>query len=85
MQIRITPAIKDALARVHDVPDNIRARIAGIQADGSAFTLTLSDDDATGLAELVQWHIKSDPATDKPTPESKPYDDLIRLIDQAMF
>ncbi len=85
MQIRITPAIRDALAKVHDVPDNLRARIADITADGNAFTLKLSDDEATTLAELVQWHIKSDPATDKPTPETKPYDDLIRLIDQAMF
>ncbi len=85
MQIRITPAIRDALARVHDVPDNLGARIAAITADGNAFTLQLSDDDATALAELVQWHIKSDPATDRPTPETKPYDDLIRLIDQAMF
>lgn len=86
MQIRITQAIKDALARVHDVPDNLRARFAGIAPDGAGgFTLTLSEDDATALAELVQWHIKSDPATDKPTPETKPYDDLIRLIDQAMF
>ena len=86
MQVSITQAMKDALAKVHDVPDGLKARFAGIAADGKGgFSLTLSDDDATALAELVQWHIKTDPATGKPTKETAAFDDLIRRIDQAQF
>ncbi len=86
MQVSITQAMKDALTTVHDVPDTIRARFDAIMADGQGgFTITLSDDDATALAELVQWHIKTDPATGKPTKDTAPFDELIRRIDAAMF
>jgi hypothetical protein len=85
MQIVISPAIKDALARISHVPDNLRARLDAIAPAGGAFTLKLSEDDATALAELVQWHVKTDPATGRPTAETAPYAELIRLIDQASF
>lgn len=86
MKLAITQAIKDALARIGHVPDDLRARFDAIApADGGAFTLRLSDDDATALAELVQWHVKTDPATLKPTPETAPYAELIRLIDDAQL
>ena len=86
MNIRISPAVKEALHRIEHVPDDLGARLAAIAPAGDGgFELALSDDDATALAELVQWHIKTDPVTGRPTPESAPYDELIRLIDQAQF
>jgi len=86
MKLAITQAIRDALARIGHVPDDLRARFDAIApADGGAFPLRLSDDDATALAELVQWHVKTDPATLKPTPETAPYAELIRLIDDAQL
>ena len=86
MKLQITQAIKDALGRIGHVPDDLRARFDAITpADSGAFTLRLSDDDATALAELVQWHVKTDPATGKPTPETAPYAELIRLIDDAQL
>ncbi|HWO88286.1 MAG TPA: hypothetical protein VNL98_03930 [Gemmatimonadales bacterium] len=86
MQIRITQAIHDALGRIGHVPDNLRARFDAIApAENGSFTLALTEDDATALAELVQWHIRTDPATGKPTPETAPYQELILLIDKAMF
>lgn len=85
MQIGITPAIKAALESIGHVPDNLKARIAAITPAGDGFAIKLSEDDGTALAELVQWNIKTDPATGKPTAETQPFDDLIRLIDEAMF
>lgn len=86
MKLAITQAIRDALARIGHVPDDLRARLDAIApADDGTFILTLSDDDATALAELVQWHLKTDPATGRPTTETAPYADLIRLIDDAQF
>jgi hypothetical protein len=85
MQIRITAAMKSALAQIGHVPDNLRARFDAMAPADGGYALTLSEDDGTALAELVQWHIKTDAATGKPTPETQPFDDLIRLIDAAMF
>jgi hypothetical protein len=86
MKLQITQAIKDALGRIDHIPDNLRTRFDAIApADDGGFTLRLSDDDATALAELVQWHVKTDPATLKPTPETAPYAELIRLIDDTQL
>lgn len=85
MKIQIDQAMHDALTGLHDVPDNLRARFDAIAPADGGYTLGLSDDDATALAELVQWHIKTDPATGKPTRESAPFLELIGLIDKAMF
>jgi len=86
MRIIISHATKDALGRISHVPENLRARFDAIAPGAAgAWTLTLSDDDATALAELVQWHIKTDPATGKPTAESAPYAELIARIDEAQF
>lgn len=86
MKITIDQAIHDALKRIGDVPDNLRARLDGIAPAGAGgYTLTLSDDDATALAELVQWYIKTDPVTGKPSAQSAPFNELIRRIDEAQF
>lgn len=85
MQVTITQAIKDCLARVQDVPDVLQRRFDAIApaADG-AFTLTLNDDEAMALTELVQWHIRSD-ERGQPTPETAPFAELIRRVDDAQF
>lgn len=85
MQVTITQPIVDALRTLHDVPDELRARIDGIAKSGDGYTMKLNDDDATAMAELVQWHMRTDPATGKPTAQSAAFNDLIRLIDEAMF
>ena len=85
MQITITQPIVDALKTLHDVPDELQARIDGIAKAGDGYTMKLSDDDGTAMAELLQWHMKTDPKTGKPTAQSAAFNELIRLIDQAMF
>jgi hypothetical protein len=85
MQITIDAPMKQALLGLGHVPDTLRARFDAIRPEGGGYALTLSEDDATALAELVQWYIKTDPATGKATPETQPFQSLITLIDQAMF
>jgi hypothetical protein len=35
------------------------------------------------LSELLQWHVRTDPASGKPTPETAPFADLIARIAEA--
>ena len=85
MQITVTPAIAGALTTLKDVPDNLRARLDAMTKGDGGQTLQLSDDDATALAELVQWHTRTDPITGKPTSETAPFAELVRLIDEAQL
>ena len=85
MQVRITQAIVDALKTLKDVPDSLRARFDAMARTEGGHVLKLSEDDAMALAELVQWHIRTDPATSKPTRETAPFAELVRLIDEAQI
>ncbi len=85
MQILITQSIKQALDGIGHVPDNLQQRLAAASPAPGGYMLTLSEDDATALAELVQWHVTTDPATGKATAATQPFMDLIGLIDAAMF
>ena len=85
MDVPITQAIVDALKRMGHVPDSLQQRFAAITPADGGFVLKLSEDDAMALAELVQWHIKTDPATGQLTPGSAPYQQLIEQIDEAQF
>jgi hypothetical protein len=85
MQVRITRGMAESLKTLGHVPDDLRQRLAGMAPSSQGFVLTLSDDDAMALAELVQWHIRTDPATGKPTAETAPLAELIRLIDETQF
>lgn len=85
MKLTVSQAIADALKTLHDVPDNLQARFDAMAKGPGGYTLTLGEDDATALAELVQWHVRTDPATGKPTKETAPFAELVRLIDEASF
>ncbi len=85
MNVPITQATVDALRRLGHVPDTLKQRLDAIAPAEGGFVLTLSEDDAMALAELVQWHIKTDPATGQLTPESRPYQELVEKLDEAQF
>ena len=86
MDVKITQAIVDALKKLHDVPDDLQKRFdAATPAGSGEFLIKLSEDQAMALGELLQWHIRTDPATGKPTAESAPYADLITRVDEAQF
>ena len=85
MQVVITQEMAAALKGLHDVPDNLAARIAGLAPAPGGFALKLSDDEATSMAELLQWHMRTDPATGKPTAQTTLLSELVRRIDEAQF
>ena len=85
MDVPITQAIVDALKHVTHVPESLQRRLDAIARSGDGYVLKLTEDDAMALAELMQWHIKTDAASGKPTPETAPYDDLVRRLDEAQF
>ena len=83
MQVRLTQVIVDGLKTLKDVPDGLRARFEAMTKNDGGHILKLNDDDAMALTELLQWHIRTDPATHKPTKETAPFAELVRLIDEA--
>ena len=85
MLVQITQEMADALKGLHDVPDALGARIAAIAPGAGGLVLKLSDDEATAMAELVQWHMRTDPRTGKPTAQTAMFSELVRRIDEAQF
>jgi len=85
MQVEITQDIVEALKKVHDTPDVLQKRFDAIAPSGDGkYTLKLTEDEATALTELVQWHIRSDDKGEC-TPETAPYAELIKRVDAAQF
>jgi hypothetical protein len=85
MQARLTQAIVDALKTLKDVPDGLRSRFDAMTRSDGGHVLKLTEDEAMALVELLQWHIRTDPATAKPTKETAPLAELVRLIDEAQL
>lgn len=85
MIIRLTAAMLEALKKAKDVPPDVQKQIDGATADGAGYRLHLSDDEGMELSELLQWHVRTDPATGKPTPDTAPYAELIQLIGEAQL
>lgn len=89
MEITINQAMLDALLRAGHVPDDLKLRFDAIQpvagGDASSFLLKLSEDEAVELSELLQWHVRTDPATGRPTQDTAPYAAIIQTIAEAQF
>lgn len=89
MELRITETMRDALSHAGHVPDDLRRRFDTMEkVPGSGpmlFLLKLSEDEAVELSELLQWHVRTDAATGKPTPETAPYAAIIQAIADQSF
>ena len=89
MELKISQGMLDALHHAGHVPEDLKRRVAGIApvagASPARFLLTLSEDEAMELSELLQWHVRSDSTTGRPTPETAPYADLIQAISDQQF
>ncbi len=85
MHIQLTQAMLDALKKAGHIPPDVQKRIDAVPGEGAAGTyrLQLSEDEGMELSELLQWHVRTDPATGKATADTAPYADVIRLIGEA--
>ncbi|OYV62812.1 MAG: hypothetical protein B7Z72_14815, partial [Gemmatimonadetes bacterium 21-71-4] len=75
----------DALKAAKHIPPDVQKEIDGAKAEGGGTRLHLSDDEGMELSELLQWHVRTDPATGQPTAETAPYAEVIRLISEAQL
>ncbi len=80
MELHLTRPMLEALRAAKHIPPDVQREIDGVREDGGVYRLRLSDDEGMELAELLQWHVRTDPATGKPTAESAPYADVISRI-----
>jgi hypothetical protein len=85
VEIRISQVMLDALKRAKHIPPDVQKEIDGTKADGGSYRLRLSDDEGMELSELLQWHVRTDPATGNATADTAPYADVIRLISEAQL
>jgi len=83
MNIPLTGAMLEALKRASHIPPDVQTEIGSIQPKDGTYRLHLSEDEGMELAELLQWHVRTDPATGQPTAETAPYAEIIRLIGEA--
>lgn len=89
MHIELSQTMLEALKKAKHVPPDVQKRIDAVQLEPGVsparYALHLSDDEATELSELLQWHVRTDPATGRPNAESAPYADVISRIAESQF
>ena len=85
MEIGISLAMLEALKSAKHVPPDVQKEIDGARAEGGVIRLHLSEDEGMELSELLQWHVRTDPATGQPTAETAPYAAIIaRIAEQQL-
>jgi hypothetical protein len=84
MEIRLNQEMLDALKQAKHIPNDVQKDIDAARPEPGVsparYRLHLSDDEAMELSELLQWHVRTDPATGQASVETAAYADLIRLI-----
>ena len=89
MQLEIDQAMLDALRHAGYVPEDLKRRIEAVAPVAGAtpprFRLTLSDAEGMELSELLQWHVRTDPSTGRPTAETERYAAIIQAISDQQF
>jgi len=85
MNLLLTPAMLEALKRARHIPPDVQKEIDGAKVERGSYRLHLSEDEGMELSELLQWHVRTDPATGQPTAETAPYAEIIaRIAEQQL-
>jgi hypothetical protein len=79
MDLAITRVQFDAVRNAKHLPDVLKDVLAGAQPSDDGLVLRLTYEEATALQELCAWNVHNDESGNL-TPESKPFDDLVRAI-----
>jgi hypothetical protein len=88
VRILLSQAMLDALKEAKHIPPDVQRRIDAVKPEAGAppsYGLQLSEDEGMELSELLQWHVRTEPGTDQPTAETKPYADVIARITEAQL
>ena len=80
MEVRLTKPMIEALKAAPDLPENLKARVAGVAAQGDGFVLNLDEDETMAMTEMCQWYIRKDPVTGKLGPKAEVFDAIVRSI-----
>ena len=86
MKIPLSQAMLDALKSAKHIPTDVQKRLDAVKPEpGSppAYHLQLTEDEGMELSELLQWHVRTDPATGRPTAETAPFAEIIARIAEA--
>jgi len=88
VRILLSQAMLDALRTAKHIPPDVQKRIDAVKPEpGSPLTygLQLSEDAGMELSELLQWHVRTDPVSHKPTAETAAFADIIARIAETQL
>jgi len=88
VKIPLSQAMLDALKRAKHIPPDVQKRVDAVTPDPGSpptYRLQLSEDEGMELSELLQWHVRTDPATGKPTADTAPYAEIIARITEQQL
>jgi hypothetical protein len=86
VKILVSQAMLDALKSAKHIPPDVQKRIDAVKPEAGSpptYQLELSEDEGMELSELLQWHVRTDPATGRPTADTAPFADIIARIAEA--
>lgn len=79
MNLTVTSEQYDAVRNAKHLPDVLQHVLDKASPHGNGHMLHLTYEEATALNELASWNVHTD-ATGNVTPESRPFDELVRAI-----
>lgn len=79
MDLAVTSQQYDAVRNARHLPDVLQQVLDRARRDGDGYVLRLTYEEATALNELSSWNVHTD-AEGNVTPESQPFDALVRAI-----
>ena len=79
MDLTVTRQQYDAVRGAKHLPDVLKNVLDKSKTNSDGYLLHLTYEEATALNELASWNVHTD-ATGNVTPESRPFDELVRAI-----
>ena len=88
MKILLSQAMLDALKTAKHIPPDVQTRVDAVKPEPGSpptYRLQLSEDEGMELSELLQWHVRTDAATGRPTADTAPFADIIARITERQL
>jgi len=88
VKILLSQAMLDALKTAKHIPPDVQKRVDAVKPEPGSpptYRLQLSEDEGMELSELLQWHVRTDAATGRPTADTAPFADIIARITERQL